>query len=119
MWAAEQEFSVSYGFRDWSAKEPSAKQMQGHHAIVRVRVEKDDSLMSYHYTSLFDWISSFLDAHINRRFVLDINDPWFVNITNLSPIFEKGNLANFKPILPLNTSNADVLRAIPVYDPWF
>jgi 6-pyruvoyltetrahydropterin/6-carboxytetrahydropterin synthase len=70
------------------------------------------------------WLKNFLDNYIDHKFVIDLNDPWFVNIVNAEPIYEtsaekpKGSqLRCLIPRQPLNTSDQEELLVERVYVP--
>lgn len=67
----------------------------------------------------FEWLHTFIREHLDHKFILDLNDPWFNNIINLEPIWRTGYykpiLSHFKPRISLNTTDEEVLQAIPVY----
>jgi len=64
------------------------------------------------------WLKNFLDDNLDHKFILDINDPWFVGIINAYPVTEGDSWINgLQPVFPLNTSDQEFLTVIPSYVP--
>lgn len=130
MYTIDKQFSFCYGHRVWSQQlqkefcesgDTSCKcrHLHGHEATVHVFLESDQ--LSRGMVTDFKhlgWLNTFLNQYLDHKFIIDINDPWFVNITGLEPKYTtEGLLTSFVPRRPLNTTDETYLRAKPVYVP--
>lgn len=125
----DKHFTFDYGHRvhnqvlnsDYSVDSTCAcRHLHGHTGTVRVY------LSTKHVTNGFvtdfkhlNWLKQFIDDYIDHKFIIDINDPWFVNITNMSWFNDPddGSLLGWAPKMPLNTTNTSVIQANRIYFP--
>jgi len=131
LWTIDKEFRFDYGHRVHNQrlnKEYSivddcvCKHLHGHGGCVHIYLEADELeggfVTDFHH---LNWVKHFLDAHVDHKFVLDVNDPWFSNIINGKPIWVAtpvgSVLAGLEPTLPLNTTDATELHLREVYVP--
>lgn len=135
-WLIDKQFSFCYGHRVWSqmligdyCESGDAcckcRHLHGHEGLVHVFLEADqlERGMVTDFKHL-GWLKNFLDNYVDHKFVLDLSDPWFINIINAEPIYEmsaersKGSqLRCLIPRQPLNTSNEEELLVDRVYVP--
>lgn len=135
MWTIDKQFHFEYGHRVWSQQleaefcesgntQCKCRFMHGHSGKVHLYLESDvlksGMVTDFRHTG---FVKNFLDDNIDHKFVLDVNDPWFISIINAYPITEPINdekvgwLHGMQPVFPLNTSDATTLSVIPVYMP--
>lgn len=127
-WIIDKEFDFCYGHRVWSQQlnpefcevgDACAKcrHLHGHQGIVHVFLEANtlNRGMVEDFKHL-GWFKNFLDDHLDHKFILDINDPWFSNIINGKPILKDGKLTGLD-VAQLNTSSKTTLTFNPVYVP--
>jgi 6-pyruvoyltetrahydropterin/6-carboxytetrahydropterin synthase len=135
-WIIHKDFSFCYGHRVWSqqligdyceAGDTSCKcrHLHGHEGriVAHVAANKLDRGMVTDFKHL-GWLKNFLDDNIDHKFILDLNDPWFVNIINAEPIYENSaerslfsQLRCLLPRQPLNTTDDEQLLVNRVYIP--
>jgi 6-pyruvoyltetrahydropterin/6-carboxytetrahydropterin synthase len=80
------------------------------------------------------WFKNFIDDNLDHKFILDLNDPWFVQILNAKPVFCKGTQAGYdsagntctietgmlhslSATQTLNTKEGRQINALPVFVP--
>jgi len=117
---------ISYGHRVWSQqlnKEYSldetcaCKHLHGHNASIKVFFTAEKQLTRGMVTDFkhTNWIKKFLDDYIDHKFILDVNDPWFVNIINAKPMFSGlGILKVLSATQPLNTREGRDIITEPI-----
>ena len=133
-WTIDKQFSFCYGHRVWSqllnadyceSGDACAKcrHLHGHEGLVHVFLEGTELErgMVTDFKHL-GWLKNFLDDNIDHKFIIDLNDPWFVNIINAEPYYDimdggDGELVSLFPRQPLNTSEQGALETVPVYVP--
>jgi hypothetical protein len=95
--------------------------MHGHDGLIRVEFSKD---LNYDKSTdlAMTGVSTFIQHYLNGKFLLDLSDPWFNNITGLEPVWkpskevgEKPMLSGFVPRRVLNTTNETELEATHIY----
>lgn len=114
MWEIDKAFSFCYGHRVWSQKlhtgftsnndkNCKCRFLHGHEATVKVYLSADELTdgMVTDFKHL-GWLDDFLDKHIDHKFILDLNDPWFAQIINAKPVWN-GRLECLSATQPLNT----------------
>jgi len=62
-------------------------------------------------------VKKFVDDYLDHKFILSLNDPWFVNIVNAKQNWEDGNLVSLSATQTLNTKEGRELKIIPVFVP--
>lgn len=133
-WVIDKEFEFDYGHRvhnqtldtDYSIDGACVcRHLHGHRGKVRVYLSSDQLTRGVvtDYKHL-NWLKNFLDQQIDHKFIIDINDPWFVNITNVSPVWDPANneeperaLLGWIPKTQLNTGDRPTLDVEYVYFP--
>lgn len=133
-WMIDKQIEFCYGHRVWSQKldvefcetgDTSCKcrHLHGHQGKVHVFLESDklERGMVTDFKHL-GWLKNFLDDNLDHKFIVDINDPWIVGIINAFPITEPltdnpGWLHGLQPSRPLNTSEEELLKVVPVFVP--
>lgn len=126
-WTIDRQFSFCYGHRVWSQELISeycetgdnnckCRFLHGHQGTVRVFLESNnlERGMVTDFKHL-GWLKNFLDNHIDHKFILDTNDPWFANIINAKPVWDEGVLKCLSATQPLNTKAG---REIPAKGVW-
>lgn len=123
-WIIDKEFGFDYGHRVWSQKlnhefatdeqKPVCRHLHGHRCKLNVFLEGDEltrgMVTDFHH---LNWVKKFLDAHLDHKFILDMNDPWFNNIINGS--FEPVASEPTKVLkIPSNSSAVRYLKPKPV-----
>lgn len=92
-WIIDKEFGFDYGHRVWNQKlnkefateeqRPVCRFLHGHRCELHVFLEGDEltrgMVTDFHH---LNWVKKFLDNHVDHKFILDMNDPWFSNIIN-------------------------------------
>lgn len=129
MYTIDKQFSFCYGHRVWSQKliaeycetgdtACKCRFMHGHQATVHVFLEADilERGMVLDFKML-GWLNTFFNDHLDHKFIVDLNDPWFNNITGLEPVYVDGSLRHFTGRRPFNTTTESQLIAKPVYVP--
>lgn len=130
MWTIDKQIDFCYGHRVWSQKldvefcetgDTSCKcrHLHGHQGKVHVFLESDmlERGMVTDFKHL-GWLKNFLDDNLDHKFIVDVNDPWVVGIINAYPVTEGPSWLNgLQPVYPLNTSEEEFLKVIPVYVP--
>lgn len=135
MWTTTRAYSFAYSRRIWAQHDVASnrefydlpcitnnKRIQGGEATIELTIQSEflNDFGTIVDGNCFGWFDAFVKTYINRRVLIDLNDPWFVNITNTTPMWQEqkeASLIGFKPRLPLNTSDETYLRANPVYVP--
>lgn len=129
-WMIDKQFDFCYGHRVWSqllnadycdTGDACAKcrHLHGHQGEIHVFVEAPELErgMVTDFKHL-GWFKNFIDNHLDHKFILDLNDPWFVQIVNAKPVFnESGLLTALSAVQPLNTKNGRELKVRGVYVP--
>ncbi len=133
-WEISKSFSFCYGHRVWTQvlneefvdKRESGgtkcRHLHGHEAEVVVYLRSENNQLNKQgmVTDFkhLGWLKVFFDQYIDHRFIIDVHDPWFVNIVNGIPTVEerdgKPYVTALKPRLPLATGNVDYLNVNPV-----
>lgn len=93
--------------------------MHGHQAEVAVYL-KSDTLNLGMVTDFkhLNWVKKLTDDHLDHKFVLDLNDPWFANIINGTVMFDdNGHPQQLLVNRPLNTSSSTSLNVNKVFVP--
>lgn len=132
-WTIDKEFDFSYGHRVWNQKlDPEyctggdasckCRHLHGHRGVVRVYMSgtKLDGGMIVDFNHL-GWFSDFINKHLDHKFILDLNDPWFPQILNAKPVYEGSALMKLSATQPLNTKDGReiLVRGIHVDTPKF
>ena len=129
-WEIDKSFSFCYGHRVFSqvintdftedghtcAK---CRRLHGHEGLVKVFLEGDNlnpQGMVEDFVNL-GFVKNFLDDNLDHKFILSLNDPWFANIINASPVYEDGKLKCLSSTQPLNTKEGREIKVEPVYVP--
>lgn len=99
MWTIDKQFDFCYAHRVWSQQlektycsggdvNCKCRFIHGHQAKVHVFAESDQLTrgMVTDFKHL-GFLKDFFEDYIDHKFILDLNDPWFVNIINAQPIF--------------------------------
>ena len=130
-WEIDKCFSFCYGHRVWSQelKEDycatgdtlcKCRALHGHEGLLHVFLEGTELTrgMVTDFKHL-GWLKNFLDGVIDHKFILDLNDPWFINIINAEPRFHKDTdeLVGLLPRQPMNTTDLNFLETVPMYVP--
>ena len=131
-WEIDKSFSFCYGHRVWSQelKEEycatgdahcACRHLHGHEGLLHVFLEGGELErgMVTDFKHL-GWLKNFLDGVIDHKFILDLNDPWFVNIINAEPIYDVDGDKELLGVLarqPLNTTEDQVLSVVPMRVP--
>jgi len=126
-WEISKEFGFDYGHRVWSQKlnkeysiddETVCRHIHGHRGQVHIHLSAEclTNGMCTDFKHL-NWAKKFLDDYIDHKFILDTNDPWFINIINATPVFEDGKFVRVKTTYPLNTSEINELNVKEVFVP--
>jgi 6-pyruvoyltetrahydropterin/6-carboxytetrahydropterin synthase len=128
-WMIDKQFDFCYGHRVWSqllnadyceTGDACAKcrHLHGHQGEIHVFVEGSELErgMVTDFKHL-GWFKNFIDDHLDHKFIIDLNDPWFVNIVNARPVFSEGELVALHATQPFNTFDGQELKAIPVMVP--
>lgn len=129
-WVIDKQFDFCYGHRVWSQKlneeycatgdsECKCRHLHGHQGEVHVFVEAPilERGMVTDFKHL-GWFKNFIDDHLDHKFIIDINDPWFVQIINAKPIFDAlGGVSKLFVTQPLNTKDGRELNMKPIFVP--
>lgn len=128
-WVIDKQFSFCYGHRVWSQKLNAdycevgdacckCRHLHGHEGLVHVFLEANELErgMVTDFKHL-GWLKNFLDSHIDHKFILDLNDPWFINIINAKPVYEGNTLVALSATQPLNTKQGREIKVNAVYVP--
>jgi len=93
MWRISKQFECDYGHRVHAQKLNAeysidnclvCRHLHGHRMSVKIELEGetlDDSSMVTDFKHL-NWFKQFIDTVIDHKFIIDINDPLFEQITN-------------------------------------
>ena len=128
-WTTNREFDIDYAHRTWTGN-TLERLLHGHHSTIQVAIESDKET-TYR---MLDWFELFLDANLEHRFILGLEDPWLINIINGKPVYWKtaaavvdsrgtsqvvdaGDLHSIETTMRLNTSDGKDLHAVPVFVP--
>ncbi len=109
-WVITREFDISYACRVWTDYDDKRRRIHGQRDTVTVSIETHDS-------EHFEWIESFINEQLDLRFLLDLEDPWFAQITNAKPVFKEGNPVALSATQTLNTKEGREIKAIAVHVP--
>lgn len=95
-WLIDKQFSFCYGHRVWSQElhpdfcekndtQCKCRHLHGHEGLVHVFLEgtKLERGMVTDFKHL-GWLKNFLDSNLDHKFVLDINDPIFCKLLNVT-----------------------------------
>lgn len=95
-WVIDKQFSFCYGHRVWSQKLHSdfcekndtqckCRHLHGHEGLVHVFLEGEtlERGMVTDFKHL-GWLKNFLDDNMDHKFIIDINDPIFCNLLNVT-----------------------------------
>lgn len=128
VWEIDKQIDFCYGHRVWSqqlekdfcAKDDyctKCRHLHGHQGEVHVFLEAPELErgMVTDFKHL-GWFKDFVDDHLDHKFILDLNDPWFCQIINLKPKWVEKDLI-LEPTMHLNTTSDKALSAKPVYVP--
>ena len=145
-WVIDKQFDFCYGHRVWSQQLNAdycatgdactrCRHLHGHQGEIHVFLEADELErgMVTDFKHL-GWFKNFIDDNLDHKFIIDINDPWFVNILNARPIFQetdalvkdthgvermlyKGDLCSLSTISPLTSNGDHQINMIPCYVP--
>lgn len=95
------------------------KHMHGHNGLIKIESTQQDNPLA------LVALETFIKHHIDRKFILDISDPWFNNIVGLEPVwtpwspptpeFDKPKLNSFVPRRPLNTTSETEINSTALY----
>lgn len=130
-WTIGRGFEFSYAGRAWSSSEKE-RHIHGHDGHLQVGLEVDE--VPSNSSSNLDWLETFINAHIDHKTILDLEDPWLINIINGAPDFwatdamvydadgeevvvEAGDMHSLVTKMPLNTTDGNRLNALPVIIP--
>jgi len=116
MWRIDKEFNFCYGHRVWSQKLNAdycaigdactkCRHLHGHEGLLRVFLEAEELErgMVTDFKHL-GWLKDFIDTHLDHKFIMDLNDPWFVQILNAKQVFNRaGKLRALSATQTLNT----------------
>jgi len=130
LWQIDKEFGFDYGHRvhnqrlnkDYSMDDDCVcKHLHGHRGRVHVYLSANE--LDGGFVTDFkhlNWVKNFLDSYVDHKFILDLNDPWFINIINAKPVYAadgSGKLEGLNSVLPLNTKEGHSIAVTPVYVP--
>jgi len=132
-WKIDKQFSFCYGHRVWSQKlhgeycesgDTSCKcrHLHGHEGLVHLFLEANELErgMVTDFKHL-GWLKNFLDDNLDHKFIIDLNDPWFVNIVGASPCFHASPAGDIfvglEPTRPLNTTEDTLIGVNEVLVP--
>lgn len=129
-WVIDKQFDFCYGHRVWSqllnadyceSGDACAKcrHLHGHQGEIHVFLEGNELErgMVTDFKHL-GWFKNFIDDNLDHKFILDMNDPWFVQILNAQPIYsQEKELIKLSATQPLNTKEGREIKTIPVYVP--
>lgn len=126
-WEICKEFGFDYGHRVWSQKldvnysiddQTVCRHLHGHRGKVFIHLiaDKLTNGMCTDFKHL-NWAKKFIDDYIDHKFILDLNDPWFVNIINATPKYENNKLVKLNTNQLLNTKDGHELTVKEVYVP--
>lgn len=130
-WEIDKSFSFCYGHRvfsqiintDYTEKGHTCakcRRLHGHEGLVKVFLggnELNPQGMIEDFVNT-GFIKTFLDEHIDHKFILSTEDPWFVNIINATPGYDANDdLMHLTSTQPLNTREGQQINTIPVYVP--
>lgn len=127
-WQICKEFGADYGHRvhnqrlnkEYSMDDDCVcKHLHGHRLklVVYLEASELDGGFVTDFKHL-NWVKNFIDGVIDHKFILDLNDPWFVNIINAKPIYDNdGKLTHLTSTLPLNTKCGHTVKVNTVYVP--
>lgn len=115
MWKIDKQFSFCYGHRVWSQtlnteycethnEQCKCRHLHGHEALVHVFLEAE-TLINGMVTDFkhLGWLKTFLDKHLDHKFIIDIHDPNLTRITHSTSITHKESLTTVDGLsLPLN-----------------
>lgn len=92
MWIIDKQFSFCYGHRVWSQKlehefcetgdyQCKCRHLHGHEGLVHVFLSSNnlERGMVTDFKHL-GWLKNFLDNHIDHKFIIDKNDPYFTKM---------------------------------------
>ena len=137
-WEIDKSFNFCYGHRVFSQVLnteytevghtcPKCRHIHGHEGLVKVFLEGEElnpQGMVEDFVNL-GWVKNFLDDHLDHKFILSTEDPWFHNILNgtfgmIAPemLAQQGvPVHGFLPIKPFNTTDMLYLPSEGVFVP--
>jgi len=128
-WVIDKQFDFCYGHRVWSQQLNAdycatgdactkCRHMHGHQGEIHVFLEADELErgMVTDFKHL-GWFKNFIDDNLDHKFIIDLDDPWFVQILNAKPVYENGKLVRLSATQPLNTKEGREIKAIEVFVP--
>ena len=132
-WMIDKQFDFCYGHRVWSQQLNAdycatgdactkCRHLHGHQGEIHVFLEAPELErgMVTDFKHL-GWFKNFIDDHLDHKFIIDLNDPWFVQILNAKPNFHRHELGDFLISLsaqqPLNTKEGREIKTRGVYVP--
>ena len=129
-WEIDKTFSFCYGHRVFSQvlnpeyterghTQAKCRMLHGHEGMVQVFLEGEklnEQGMVEDFVNL-GWVKNFLDDNIDHKFILSLQDPWFVNILNATPQYKNNKLVSVETTLPLNTTHGNTLLIEKVFVP--
>lgn len=126
MWLIDRQFNFCYGHRVWSQElieeycesgdvSCKCRHLHGHEGLVHVFLQGQE-LQRGMVTDFkhLGWLKDFLNSHLDHKFVLDLNDPWFSHIINGSAESTDGQLSAIVPDRPLVSNGMERIRAVPI-----
>jgi 6-pyruvoyltetrahydropterin/6-carboxytetrahydropterin synthase len=128
-WVIDKQFDFCYGHRVWSQQLNAdycatgdactrCRHLHGHQGEIHVFLEADELErgMVTDFKHL-GWFKNFIDDNLDHKFILDLDDPWFVQILNAKPVYENGKLKALSATQPLNTKEGREIKANAVFVP--
>lgn len=130
MLSIDKRFDFCYGHRVWAQKlkqgyteaghtKTKCRHLHGHTGSVTVFLQSEQTNQAgmVEDFSNIGWIKNFIDDNIDHRFLLDLSDPWLVNLANVCPEFQNNELVEWRPKLPPNTTDQKKFQVNKVYVP--
>lgn len=131
-WMIDKQIDFCYGHRVWSQQLNAGycatgdactkcRHLHGHQGEIHVFLEAPalERGMVTDFKHL-GWFKDFVDDHLDHKFIIDLNDPWFAQIVNARPEWVSAHVSVFAgltPNGPLNTSNDTFLPVDEVFVP--
>lgn len=126
-WVIDKQFDFCYGHRVWSQQLNAdycatgdactkCRHLHGHQGEVHVFLEAEELErgMVTDFKHL-GWFKDFIDDNLDHKFILDMSDPWFVQILNAKPEYHASPagylLTHLRATHSLNTMEG---RDIPI-----
>ena len=97
MWQISKSFDFCYGHRVWSQElikefsedsKCACRHLHGHNATVNIYLTADELNTQGMVTDFkhLGWFKKWLDNHIDHKFIVDINDPLLIKLTDNLPL---------------------------------